>query len=557
MSDSTFTDPILPSHEDAIRILVDGDTVWDRRLIRTSNWLNPILVKETRQALKSKQFSWTFTLLIFFTIAWTLIAVMSSIPNVYYDSDGATFLSGYLIILMLPSMIVIPQTTFRSMASELEDGTFETLSLSMLTPAQVVYGKLSVAALQLVLYMSILAPCIALTYLLQRVTLEAIAALLLINVLVSMFLCTTSIFLSTIGRSRTMQILFSVLMVLMQFFAILMMFPFLGASLSLQSLGYEGWTGIGCTSLALLGYGWLEMRCAASAIDLASANRSTPVRIAVFVVGMTIAMVGVAAMLINNITPASNEFPTMVLIVATLCWIHWGIAGAWMMGESGIITHRARRSLPDSFFGRLLFTWFNPGAGPGYLLVLLGFLGPWIGFFALMNLFAAGFPRSWVLPSALNGSLVYIGALAAYLALYLGIVRLLLLLVFRKSRESRLLLSFAMLFVIVIVAMFLSLMMSLIAGDFRDMDYEWFCFINPVWTLGEFSDGMINSAMFNSGAIAIAWLALSVSATIVFVINALLTSRDVMISRIETPARVLAERPKRKPEEEIDPWKES
>jgi len=55
------------------------------------------------------------------------------------------------------------------MASELEDGTFETLSLSTLSPGPILVGKLSDAALQLIVYLSVIAPCIALTYLLRGV----------------------------------------------------------------------------------------------------------------------------------------------------------------------------------------------------------------------------------------------------------------------------------------------------------------------------------------------------------------------------------------------------
>ena len=43
------------------------DALWqsiERFLIHTGDWLNPILVKETRQALKSSQFAITFVLVL-------------------------------------------------------------------------------------------------------------------------------------------------------------------------------------------------------------------------------------------------------------------------------------------------------------------------------------------------------------------------------------------------------------------------------------------------------------------------------------------------------------
>ena len=170
---NSTTAPDQREHASAIQQLVEGETAWDKRLIAWSDWVNPILVKETRQALKSRQFSWTLMLLTIVILAWSVLAIVGMIPSIYYNSSGAGMLIGYAIILIVPALIVIPQSTFRSMASELEDGTFETLSLSTLSPRHILVGKLSVSALQLIVYLSVIAPCIALTYLLRGITLEA------------------------------------------------------------------------------------------------------------------------------------------------------------------------------------------------------------------------------------------------------------------------------------------------------------------------------------------------------------------------------------------------
>ena len=81
-------------HSDVIQQLLDGHGKWDRRLIDWSNWFNPILVKETRQALKSRQFVWTFGLLVIVVLSWSLLCILGTIPNIYYASDGRVLLSG-------------------------------------------------------------------------------------------------------------------------------------------------------------------------------------------------------------------------------------------------------------------------------------------------------------------------------------------------------------------------------------------------------------------------------------------------------------------------------
>jgi hypothetical protein len=558
MSEMVQPDPIQRSHDEAVRILVDGESVWDERLIRVSHWLNPILVKETRQALKSRQFSWTFMLLIIFTIAWTSLAVLSSVPNVYYDSDGSVFLFGYLIILLLPSIFVIPQAAFRSMSAELEDGTFETLSLSMLSSGQIVYGKLSVAALQMIVYLSILAPCIALTYLLRGVTLESIVILLLVISVVCMFLCATSILLAAAARTRTIQILFSIVMILLQLIAVVSLLFFITFAVGQQSFGWEAWQALAIFVIGFIAYSWLWLRCASSLIDMASANRSTSIRVAVFMVGLVIAVGGTLATL--NFDYTDTERNAVIRVVATFCWIHWGMAGAWMMGESGIITQRARRTLPDSYFGRVFLTWFNPGAGPAYLFVVLGFLGPWIGYFAVTDALLIALGRYEAPANVAFGAWVFVLTLTAYLALYLGLVRLALLLLYRKLRASRILVSFAMTGVLMILSIFASLIFSLVENQYQDMDFGWYCFMNPIWTLSEMSGDFYSASsglLFNDSEVFLAWLALTVSASIVFLTNAVLASRDVMITRVETPPRVVAEKTSKQENEESDPWKET
>ena len=74
-------------------------------------------------------------------------------------------LCGYFIILTIPVLIIVPFSAFRSLAAEREDGTFELLSITALSSRQIVTGKLGSAMLQMLIYYSALAPCIAFTYL--------------------------------------------------------------------------------------------------------------------------------------------------------------------------------------------------------------------------------------------------------------------------------------------------------------------------------------------------------------------------------------------------------
>ena len=113
--------------------------------------LNPILVKETRQALKSRQFVLTFSFLLFAALGWTVIGSLSLMPRIYDTPSAPRMLIGYYFVLALPMLLVVPLAAYRSLEGEIDDGTLELLSITTLSPWQIVLGKLASAMLQMML----------------------------------------------------------------------------------------------------------------------------------------------------------------------------------------------------------------------------------------------------------------------------------------------------------------------------------------------------------------------------------------------------------------------
>ena len=65
----------------------------EQRLERVGEWLNPILVKEVRQALKSRMFVVVFALMLIFGWGWSIFGVLLVLsPGVYYNPGGPTML---------------------------------------------------------------------------------------------------------------------------------------------------------------------------------------------------------------------------------------------------------------------------------------------------------------------------------------------------------------------------------------------------------------------------------------------------------------------------------
>ena len=107
----------------------------------------------------------------------------------------------------MPLLIVVPYAAFRSLAAEREDGTYELLSITTLTARQIVLGKLGSAILQMMVYYSALAPCIAFTYLLRGIDIITIGLFLTYTFLASLLLSIFGLMMATVTQARHWQVL--------------------------------------------------------------------------------------------------------------------------------------------------------------------------------------------------------------------------------------------------------------------------------------------------------------------------------------------------------------
>ncbi len=119
-------------------------SLWVDRFDRWTEWAgertNPILIKEARQALKSHHFITSFMLLLLGAWGWSFIAILAGLPEIAYNGGGRGLLIGYQWLLILPLMLIVPFSAFRSLASEREDGTFELMSITSLKARMIVTG---------------------------------------------------------------------------------------------------------------------------------------------------------------------------------------------------------------------------------------------------------------------------------------------------------------------------------------------------------------------------------------------------------------------------------
>ncbi len=503
-------------------------STWDRVdqwIERAGEKLNPILVKEARQALKSKQFLVTFILLLICGWGWSLLAVAILGRSVYYAPSGSFLLVGYAIILTVPLMLIVPFAAYRSLAAEREDGTFDLLSITTLSSRQIVSGKLGSAVLQMIVYYSALSPCIAFTYLLRGIDIITIMLFLVYTFLASMLLSVFGLLVATITHIRHLQILLSVVLLL----------ALVGATIGWCCLSVtivveadatpydesEFWIGQLPLLTGYVGYFLLFLLAAGAQLSFASDNRSTKLR----VVMLAHQILFTGWVMYYWLSYRWDEIPYFFMACSG---IHWMTMGSLMTGELAQLSPRVKRRLPQSFMGRAFFTWFNPGSGTGYVFAVVNLTA--VGLLAAAAALIAEWKGDRCAPDQPEFSSFTL-LLCAYVAAYLGIGRLLVLWI-RRYLNFGLLLPFLVHNLLLLLGAAIPTFVQLWVYGFDDFDdYTLLQIPNWMWTLVEAGTGDI-------WATPLAPILILLGAAAIFLVNLIVAAKEVEEVRQEEPERV-------------------
>ena len=526
-------------------VATSSDDRWQRlqsRLNRASDRLNPILVKEARQAMKSRQFAITFTLVLVCAWAWSFLGVALMSPGIYYAPGGRFMLAGYYFILAFPLTIIVPFSAFRSLSSEREDGTYELLSVTTLAPWQIVGGKLGSTVLQMVVYLSALSPCVAFTYLLRGVDILLLVFVVALVFLASLFLSASGLLLATLTKAKHWQVVLSVativgLVLTFIYFSLFVSIGIIGQDmLPVDQSGF--WLGVAVFMTFYLSLLTLVLLAASARITFASDNRSTRLRIAML--AQYILMVG-WFMGFWAYQP-DEDILWVFLFCASL---HWSVMGMFMIGESRILSPRVKRSLPQSFLGRVFLTWFFPGPATGYFFAVASMLSA-----VVLVLFWATQPLLAEVLAQLNGSgvmrpaggrvshidqlLILAWVLMCYMVIYLGVGRLVVVWLSRWCATGVVVSCTTCVVLVVVGALFpLTLQFSLRGTIAGAGDYTILQASNVFWTIDEIAGDY---------ALSLAWPAvpmmLGFAALFVFGASLYASAVDIIPPRLAVPKRV-------------------
>ena len=171
---------------------------------RFNDRLNPLLVKEVRQALKGRLFLITFALLLLGAWCVSVFGVNSAGDAIYWQSSP-WLLGAYVIVLQIAVLAFVPTMAFRSMQAETEFNTWELVCITTLSPRRLVAGKLGCAVVQTLLLCSVIAPCIAFCSLLPGFDWMLTAIVLGVTLVFSLLNTIFSLMLSSLATNRLWQ----------------------------------------------------------------------------------------------------------------------------------------------------------------------------------------------------------------------------------------------------------------------------------------------------------------------------------------------------------------
>ena len=523
--------------------------VW-HSLLAIADRANPILVKATRQALKSRQFVVTFIIVLI--ACWIASFSMETIvgPGVYFVAAGAEMLQVYAAILSFPLMLIVPYTAFRSLASEQEENTYDLLSITTLSTGQIITGKLTSAIVQMLVYLSAVSPCIAFTFLLRGVDALTVLTLLGYLVLTSLGLSMIALLMGTLVRVKYTQVMISVLLVLGLFGCFSMAVELIGEFIpnSPYFLREKEFWIASLAFLTLYVTTFILLHAAASAqIAFNSENRSTPLRRIMLVQQASFIGWMAAVPLLNPDHPEALNFATF--ITCMLSGIYWYFVGTLMTSEWPHLSRRVQRSLPQSQLGKIFLTWLNPGPGTGYMFVVSNLtLLMLVGLLFLSTYSFVGWG------GGLNDEQAFffytIGW--SYVVFYLGFGKLLISFTRRFAFVS-LTAGFLLHAILLMVGCFAPLIVTFMSSSTQfGNDYSLLHVSNPLWTLAELLD---------NGASAIdAWVVLFVvgtAAIVVLLLNLSTLASEIQHHRRSLPERVAEDEAMLHPEPEegpSNPW---
>jgi hypothetical protein len=324
--------------------------------------LNPIVVKELRQAVRS----WTVTGMLLLFLAVLLIASLIFFGFQAADADpderlGAEMFSAFAVILAVASLFFIPLYLGIRVAVERPENNPDLLYVSTLSPARIILGKFLCGAYMAVLFFSACMPFMAFTNLLRGVDLPTVFFILFFLYLTVCAFNMVAIFFGCIPATRPFKAFFGLIGIIASLFLVgsvvnyALMFMNFGVGTTMG--GRDFW--IGTLTIVAIGAAvtGLFYVMSVALVSPPSSNRALPVRIYITSIWFLSGLLVTVWLARRGRSDPFHTWtvPMFILLLLSLLVV---------ISNSDTLSHRVRRAIPRAPWKRFFaFIFFNGAAG--------------------------------------------------------------------------------------------------------------------------------------------------------------------------------------------------
>jgi len=324
-----------------------------------SERLNPIVVKEVRQGLRTRVFWIFFGLMLVACLCISLVAWATA--NEMGFDGGRYFFIAFYVCLAVVQFFIIPYTAYRSMAREREDETWVLLTLTGLGPRRILRGKLSSFIVQGLLYGSAAGPFLLFCYYLNGIDLPTIVLCVATGAAWQLFLTSVCVCTATLAEARITRALLHFVLLGMLLWALISgiasVAGFVEGARNLFGDDIFWATAIG-TLWALVSYAVLLFEAAAARLSLPTEHYARGPRIA-----FTAQVAGALALFLWGWERSGRDVEVLVVAEIFIC-LHIAFIGMFIASD---VDGMSRRHWAGSQRLNLL----KPGALRGFILTLI------------------------------------------------------------------------------------------------------------------------------------------------------------------------------------------
>ena len=335
---------------------------------KISDSLNPIVVKEVRQAVQGKFL--VVVLMLFLVVQLFAMGISLALMRVFSASGitfstfsaGRTIFTVLLGILSATCLLFVPAYTGIRLASERSDANVDLLFITTLRPRSIIWGKFLAALILTVLFYSACMPFMTFTYLLRGIDLPSIFILLAFNFIIIAASIQCAILIGCFPTSRVFKVILGViwLNIVGTIFSstIGLSVLLLDSGIGSQINSWEFWR----VALSVLGGGAALIGVLAllstALISPLSANRALPVRVFVTAVWLLTGFgMAIWSIAIRDIIPIAAWTVLYIFL--------YGLSLFIAVSERERLGQRVRQSIPPQRLRRLFVFPFYSGAANG------------------------------------------------------------------------------------------------------------------------------------------------------------------------------------------------